>query len=73
MSKNPKYKKVKKYCIPNLRAVDDNGNEYPVVTTIQSNYEWYTEYREKQFYKKVSIIEVVVFSFLLAIIYRKEK
>ena len=65
------YEQVQDFCIPHLRACDGQGNEYPVVTTIQANYEWYTEYREKLFYKRLSIIELVVVAFILAMIFIK--
>ena len=52
MSKRIRYEDVKKYCIPNLRAIDDDGNVHPVVTTIQAQYEWSVEYRRAEIYRK---------------------
>jgi len=66
MSKLSEYQEeVKKYCIPNLRAVDKDGNIHPVVTTIQSTYEWGVEYARAERYRKLSIVELIIIVLML--------
>ena len=64
MSKRIRYEDVKKYCIPNLRAIDDDGNVHPVVTTIQAQYEWSVEYRRAEIYRKCCIAQVITIALL---------
>ncbi len=72
-NKNVRYEDIKKYCIPNLRACDDKGNEYPVVTTIQADYEWRTEYKRALYYKRLTITELVIIALLsMALIFKGE-
>ncbi|WP_022764036.1 hypothetical protein [Butyrivibrio sp. XPD2006] len=73
MSKRLRYEDVKKYCIPNLRAIDDDGNVHPVITTIQAQYEWNIEYRRAEFYRKCCIAEVIIIGLLsIAVLLRGE-
>lgn len=56
MMKNKRRELLKKYFIPKLTVTID-GEEVPVVTTVQSHYEWVTEYERAERYRKLTIIE----------------
>lgn len=61
---------VKDYFIPHL-SVEHDGKKIPVVTIWQSDYEWRCEYERAEFWRKVSIAELLTALLLMFSISRK--
>lgn len=45
--------------IPYLVVIHD-GIKLPVVTTYQAHYEWMREYERAEFFRKISIVELII-------------